>query len=438
MKWKLPIGALLLIGTVALLSLSGWARERALGAWRGLRSHAAKHAGADPRVADSEFSWDRAKRGAAWDGTVSIADDQARAIDLRVEKVRPQVEPIRLEVNGITAYDLNTQSQIRPRFISLIEKVFVETGQSVKQGDALLDVFSADLARAKSDYEVKLAQWEHDQKDLTRADELIKNGSISEKEYFDIKNDEIKSRAESKAARDQLQVLGLTLEEIAQVKDQDGTQKAEMIIRAPASGVVIKREAVVGNRYDQNDVLLVIAPLDHLWVWGNVYPGDAGRVEIGYQWEVTVGFVGRSMRSKIESITSEIDRDTKTVRIRTTIPNDDRRIKAEMHVTGFVEIPPKPDRTVIPRQAMITADGADYVFVRRSDGRDGFARFDRRQIRHAYEYADKVVVSSGLRPGERVAARGSLLLAQIYEDEATKSGLAPNRPEPAEAEQAQQ
>ena len=57
-------------------------------------------------------------------------------------------------------------TRIRPRFDCLVEKVYVKVGQTVKKGDPLVDLFSTDLAAAKSDYETAEVQWKHDRKVL--------------------------------------------------------------------------------------------------------------------------------------------------------------------------------------------------------------------------------------------------------------------------------
>jgi multidrug efflux pump subunit AcrA (membrane-fusion protein) len=84
-----------------------------------------------------------------------------------------------------------------------------------------------------------------------------------------------------------------------------------------------------------------------------------------------------------------------------------------MLVRGTVMIPPRKGRTVIPRNAMVVTDADSYVFVRVGQSPD---RYVRRGIEVAKEYHDRVIVQSGLAPGEVVAARGSLLLSQMYED----------------------
>lgn len=370
-----------------------------------------------------------ARGPATWDGLVELTPEQAEAIGLETAVVRPQEEPTRLEINGTTAYDPNTQIQVRPRFTSVIDRVYVSLGQSVKAGDPLVDLFSAELAAAKSEYEKAQARWEHDKRELARAEKLFHDRppAISEKEYLSIANDEKLSRAEAKVAADKLLVYGVGPAELVHVPDEIGTDKAKMTLRAPASGVVLRKDVVKGNRYDDNEVLLVIAPLDHFWVWGHVYPSDATKVAIGQRWVVRSPLLEREIPGVIESITSDIDRATRTLRIRTQIPNVDGRMKADLLVGGYVEIPPSPGRMVVPRMAMVSADGADYVFVEHPASGDDPAtrRFARRRVRPLEESHDRVLVGEGVREGDRVATRGSLILAQIYEDDATVEAEAP-------------
>ena len=94
-------------------------------------------------------------------------------------------------------------------------------------------------------------------------------------------------------------------------------------------------------------------------------------------------------------------------------------------VRVLLEIPPKPNQTVIPRGAMVSVDRVDYVFVKRSDKSD---KFERRPIVVAKENNDFVIVSepsqgkAGLNPGEEVVATGSLILEQMYEDRVMVEG----------------
>src|SRR5262249_6322396 len=155
-----------------------------------------------------------------------------------------------------------TLSPIRSRFNCLVSRVYVSVGDIVKKGDPLVDLFSTDLAEVKSQYEERLAQWEHDNKQLARIKPLYEQKAVSEKEYVDAITDEQKSRLEFKVSRDKLGVLGLSDEEIANVANEEGAHKAMLTLHSPVDGVIITRDVVEGSLYDTTAVLLVIAPPD--------------------------------------------------------------------------------------------------------------------------------------------------------------------------------
>ena len=361
------------------------------------------------------------------DGLIAVDRRQRDAIGVRTEVVRPQTEPITLELPGKTAYDPDSQAKVRPRFDALVSKVHAGLGQAVKKGDSLVELYSAELAKAKTAYETERTQWLYEKGLLDVRGPLAKEGAVSKQLLAETQNEEMKNRLEFKVARDELLLYGLTDAEIEDVPNQDGSRKALMTLRSPIDGTVTSRDAVPGNLYDTTSVLMVIAPLDHLWVWVNVYEGDLGQVRVGQSLEIQFPFLGRDVRGKVDYVASEVDPDSHAVRVRATIPNPGGLLKADMLVRALLEIPPTPGRAVIPRLALVTTDGANYVFVRRPDQPD---KFERREIRVVQERSDRVV-AEGLRTGEEVVTNGGLWMAQLYEDLQTVQTGAPPEPGPS-------
>jgi cobalt-zinc-cadmium efflux system membrane fusion protein len=204
-------------------------------------------------------------------------------------------------------------------------------------------------------------------------------------------------------------------------------QKAKMKLRSRASGVVVKRNVVQGNYYDSKDELMTIAPLDHLWVRGNVSELDAEKVEVGQTLKVIFPFAlsDHDVVARIDYIDKAIDPETRSAKFRTTIPNPRGRLKAGAFVRVHVQIPPSPGSTVIPRGSMVSVDRSDYVFVRKPGKANQYVR---RSILVAHESNDLVIVappSQGRRalgPGDEVVVTGSLILEQMYEDRLMSEG----------------
>ncbi len=138
-----------------------------------------------------------------------------------------------------------------------------------------------------------------------------------------------------KLAKDKLLVYGLTDKEIENARNEDGVQKAKMILRSRAAGVVVERKVVTGNYYTSADLLMTIAPLDHLWVRGSVSELDADKVEVGQKLKVIFPFANRTIDAKVDYIDKAIDSDSRSAKFRTTIPNPEGKLKAG-HVRAHV------------------------------------------------------------------------------------------------------
>jgi membrane fusion protein, heavy metal efflux system len=416
-KWKLPL-AIVLIGSGATgVALNSWTRGHVAGVLQHL-SHpptAGDYGSAKEKPPTSSSS----KPGAPWDRMLTLDAAEATAIGLATVKVVKQTEPMPLRLSGTTDYDPAKLTVVRTQFDSRVDRVLVDLGSTVKVGQPLLELFSNELAEAKSNYEVANSQWAHDKKVLDYKSPLAKDNTLPRKELIEVENDEAQSRLKMKLAKDKLLVYGLTETEIENAKSEDGVQKAKMILRSRAEGVVVLRSVVQGNYYTSSDLLMTIAPLDHLWVRGNVSELDAEKVKVGQNLRVIFPFSDRSIPSKVEYIDKAIDSESRSAKFRSSINNPEVQLKAGMFVRVWVELAPKQGSTVIPRTAMVSVDRSDYVFIKKPGTTN---TFERRPIFVEIEKNDIAIVAEpseghhGLIPGEEVVTTGSLILEQMYED----------------------
>ena len=359
------------------------------------------------------------------DGMIVLPERARAAMGVATSPVQAQSDPIRLELLGTTGYITDTLTEIRPMFKGRVDKVHVELNQPVKQGDPLVDLYSKELSEAKSAYEIERIEWIHNHKLFEAREKLLKSNSIAQVLFEETRNIEMKSHKEYEVARDKLLVYGLTDAEVERVEAETGAEKARLTLRSPTSGFVIDRNVVPGNLYDENDTLLTIAHLDRLWVWGNVFESDLDLVRMGQSWEIVFPFLSEKILGKVEYISNRVDPVTHAVRVRTSIPNAQGRLKSDMLVRGILAIDPVAGRTVIPRTSLVVEGGHSFVFVRAAGHLN---QFERRLIDVAQEKDDHAVVNSGLTTGEDVVSVGGLLLAQIYDDLKLVASGAPATP----------
>jgi cobalt-zinc-cadmium efflux system membrane fusion protein len=421
-NWKLLAAVTLITAGALGVALNGWTRAHVVEVWKQLSN------GGHAEEGRPDKSWIPPLSSGAqapWDRLLTLGAEQTRAIGLKTVAVKPQTEPTVLKLFGLTDYDPAKVTVVRTQFDSRVDEVKVDFGSIVKTGTPLLELFSTDLAEAKSNYEAAVSQHVHDKEVLDYKTPLIEAGNLPRKEAIEVKNDEAQSRLKMKLAKDKLLVYGLSEKEIENSKTEDGVQKAKMTLRSRADGIVVERTVVRGNYYTSADLLMKIAPLDHLWVRGSVSELDAENVRVGQSLKVIFPFSGRTIKANVDYIDKAIDADSRSAKFRTTIPNPDGQLKAGMFVRMMLEIPPTEGRTLIPRISMVSVDRFDYVFVKK-EGKPN--QFERRQIFVAKESNDVVIVEApskdhpGLTPGEQVATTGSLILEQMFEDRVMTEG----------------
>jgi len=365
-----------------------------------------------------------------FNGTLAVSKVEREALGLRIVPVEAQVQPIRLELNGTTDFDQNTLAKVRPLFDARVAQVFKTTGNTVKKGEPLVELYSTDLAKAKADFRSKYAKWEHDKKFLDSRGSLHQTNTISYVAWVDTMLAEMTSRVDYITARENLYTFGISAEEVERlvadvmdpnkvnIKGEDVRESSRLILKAPIDGMIVERDVVAGNFYDDQAVVMVISPMDKLWVWGNVYEKDQADVHLGQNWEIQFPYLDLKVNGTVEHIEAKVDPTTRTLRIRATIPNPNKQLKSEMRAKAVLEIPAVPGQTVIPRNAMTVINGENCCFIVASESADKF-EFRRRMIEIDQESHDFVVVKSGLKPGEKVVTNGSLILSQLYEDQST-------------------
>ena len=142
---------------------------------------------------------------------------------------------------------------------------------------------------------------------------------LRRKELIEVENDEAQSRLKMKLAKDKLLVYGLTEKEIENASQEDGVQKAKMILRSrgnrsrgPASGGPGK---LLHHRRQPDDHRASRPSLGT----GNVSELDAEKVEVGQKLKVIVPLSDRTIDAKVNYIDKAIDADSRTVKFRTTI-----------------------------------------------------------------------------------------------------------------------
>ncbi len=139
------------------------------------------------------------------------------------------------------------------------------------------------------------------------------------------------------AAREKLRLLGLTDSQIAEIETRE---KAEdhITIYSPIGGIVIEKLRQVGDRVQTGDRIYTIADLNQVWVKLDAYESDLQWLRFGQSVSFTTeAYPGEKFQGRIAFIDPILNQDTRTVKVRVNVPNQDGRLKPEMFVRAVVD-----------------------------------------------------------------------------------------------------
>jgi membrane fusion protein, heavy metal efflux system len=340
---------------------------------------------------------------------VWLAPEQATAAKLLVEPLEPQpVGGVVVASGRVTFDDLHVAHVLSP-VTGRVVKIEAQPGQRVKKGDTLAVIESPDVATAFSDLAKAQADFGAAEKEANRQKELFDLHAGSQRDFESAQSNFSKARAELDRARKKTRIL----------RGSSSDRSNQMYtLRTPIDGEVIARNvnpgAEVQGQYTGGTVLelFTVGELDSVWVLGDVFEMDLGRVKAGTACLATVvSYPGRVFRGLADWVSDTLDPATHTSKVRCKIANTDRALKPEMYATVTLPV----DRQValaIPRSALLRLGDQTVVFVEVGKTPDGRLRFERRPVVVNEEMGNEFLpVLRNLAKGERIVVSGAILLS---------------------------
>ncbi len=150
-----------------------------------------------------------------------------------------------------------------------------------------------------------------------------------------------------------------------------------------------------------------IIDLSRVWIDANVFEKDLERVRRGQEVRVLVtAFPESSFSGRVILINSVVDPDTRSVKVRTEVPNPDGRLKPDMFANVQIITDLHRAAISIPQSAVLNDGGKTVVFVADGNG------YKKRVVIAGIQSNDRVEIRDGLNAGDKVVVKGNYLLLQ--------------------------
>lgn len=321
---------------------------------------------------------------------VMLSADESRRIG--VTYAVAEFGPLEKEIRtvGQIAVDETMLHTITQKIDGYVEELFVNaTGQQVTSGDPLLSIYSPMLVQAQEELLVALRL----ERDLSRA------GTTADRIPVERASQIVE------AARRRLELWDIPLADIASIEASDKARRT-MTLRAPASGYVLQKNVVAGQRIMSGDVLYQLADLHRVWVEGEVFEQDLSSVRVGQMVHADFeALPGVHRMARISWIYPTIDTDTRTARVRVVLPNDDLLLKPGMYATLRIVGNETGMVLTVPRDAVLSTGARNVVFVKEVGG-----MLSPREVAVGPANDTRITILRGLAAGDTVVASATFLV----------------------------
>ncbi|MBI2072093.1 MAG: efflux RND transporter periplasmic adaptor subunit [Gemmatimonadetes bacterium] len=369
----------LLPAAAAALILSGCGRKTEESPMAGMTAeeHARMQAGATQGAVDTT--------GAVVRQPVHLTAEQERALGVVYTTVRRETLTRTIRTVGTVAAPEPRTADVTPKIEGFIERLHVDfTGASVRKGEPLLTLYSPMLVAA--------------QEELLTAKRLASQVEPVAGEAWS------NAQATLAAARRRLGYWDITTEQIEQI-ERTGQVTKTLTLVSPADGIVLEKSVLEGQQVMPGMRLYRIADLSAVWAEGDVFEQDLQFVRVGSQAHIEVAaYPGQHLMGRVSFVYPTVDPESRTNRVRVTVPNPGLRLKPGMYATIYFDVV-RPGVLVVPAGAVVVTGERNLVFVRGAEG-----TLTPVEVGLGARAGDQVQILEGLAAGQTIVAAANFLV----------------------------
>ena len=327
-----------------------------------------------------------------------------RAEDRNVFQVdHPDKFPLTTAAERVTTSQLTATATVNPDISRTVPVISLATGRvveikarlgdTVKKGQVLLRVQSADNSTAFSDYQKAVADEQLVRTQLERARLLYDKGAISLNDLQVAQDAEAKAQVDVKTSAEKLRVLGnANLDQPSGVLD----------IHAPIAGVITDQQVTnaggVAGLSAPNP--FTISDLTYVWILCDVYENDLASVRVGEKADVRLNaYPDRTFTGTISNVSPILDANLRTAKVRIEVRNPGI-MRPGMFGTAIFHGQKKEKLAAVPTNAVLHLHDRDWVYV--PAGGNNFRRVEVKA--GAMLPGDMQEIRSGIAPGQQVIA----------------------------------
>jgi membrane fusion protein, copper/silver efflux system len=318
---------------------------------------------------------------------VKLSPDKVQKLGVKTEAVA--LRDLRSTVRTVATVQANERllHTVTSKFDGWIQRLYVNaTGQAVRKGEALMDVYSPDLITAQQEYLI-----------ARRGVQSLAGGST-----------EVQASMQRLAdsALQRLRNWDISETELQRLT-QDGKTSQYLTLRSPANGVVLEKPAIQGKRFMAGEVLYQVADLSQVWLLAEVFEQDLGQVRIGQSANIRVdAYPDKAFAGKVTFIYPTVTAESRTAKVRIELANPQALLKPSMFARAeFMSSRGQGQALAVPDSAVLDTGTRQLVLVQRGEG-----RFEPRPVKLGARGDGYIEILEGVKAGENVVVSANFLI----------------------------
>ena len=302
-----------------------------------------------------------------------------------------------LNATGTVAPDISRTVPVISIATGRVVEIHARLGDTVKKGQLLLRVQSADMSGAFSDYRKAVADEKLSRIQFERAKLLYDKGAISLNDFQTAEDVENKAQVDVENTTERLRVLGGSVDHPAAVVD----------IVAPVSGVITDQQvttaAGVAGLNSPNP--FTISDLSNVWVLCDVYENDLAGVQVGQSAEIRLNaYPDKTFSGRISNVGPVLDPNLRTAKVRVEVRNPGL-MRVGMFVTATFRGQKKETHAAVPATAILHLHDRDWIYVPA-----GGKKFRRLEVTSGGMLPNNLQeIVSGIQAGQQVVSNALVL-----------------------------
>ncbi len=339
------------------------------------------------------------------DVVVPVTKEAAERAGIGLTQVTTQSVLDSFRLPGVVEPNAYRQVSVTPLVGGRVVSAPAQLGERVRKGQSLAQVYSPEVAEARTKYVSAKAMLDAHDRELQRTQKLVEIGAASRQEMERIHAEHAAQTAEVESARSRLELLGA---------DVDGSppstseENATANVPAPIDGVVTERLANVGLNVDSTTKLFTVVDLSNVWIVADVYERDLQRVREGTRATVTTtAYLDRPLEGRVSFIDPQLNTTTRTAKIRVEVANPRGDLRLGMYTDVTIASPGTAPVFSVPKEAVQSVGDRQFVYL--SSVGDP-TKFVEREVHLGRTLGNQVEVVSGLSAGDSVVSKGSFFV----------------------------